>query len=152
MQGPLTIGDAYKLLPFSSMLVLMPMTGSQIKAVLEDALDYAIQIDGSTGAYPYASGLRWYIDANSDKGNRFSKIEYKGPSDKSWLVLDPNRTYIVVTNDFIAKGKDGYLTFATLPFTNTYLEDTKVFIDYARRVKNIDKLDYSDYSTQELKN
>ena len=54
--GDFTIGDAYKLLPFSNTLVELKMSGEEIKNVLEDALDYALNPEGSTGAYPYAAG------------------------------------------------------------------------------------------------
>jgi len=42
-KGDLTMGDAYKLLPFENTLVEMDMSGAEIKTVLEEALDYALQ-------------------------------------------------------------------------------------------------------------
>ena len=63
-----TLGDAYTLLPFNKTIVELSMTGQEIKNVLEDALDYALSPDGSTGAYPYAAGLRWDVDSSKAKG------------------------------------------------------------------------------------
>ena len=77
-KGDFTMGDAYKLLPFANTLVEMDMTGTEIKAVLEEALDYALQPNGSDGAYPYAAGLRWDLDTSKPAGSRLSNMEFKG--------------------------------------------------------------------------
>ena len=82
-KGDVTMGDAYKLLPFANTLVEMNMTGAEIKTVLEEALDYALQPDGSTGAYPDAAGLRWRVDATKPAGQRLSNMEFKGQNDSS---------------------------------------------------------------------
>ena len=91
-KGDLTMGDAYKLLPFANTLVEMDMTGAEIKAVLEKALDYALQPDGSTGAYPYAAGPHWHVDAGKPAGERLSRMEFKGRNDSSQIALDMNKS------------------------------------------------------------
>jgi 5'-nucleotidase len=154
--GDFTIGDAYKLLPFSNTLVELKMSGEEIKNVLEDALDYAMSPDGSTGAYPYAAGIRWDVDTSRDKGSRFSGVEFKGPKDTVWAELDMDRLYTVVTNNYISSGRDGYLTFGIISkegrVTDTYLDYAQSFVDYVRKVSRVDKLNKSDYSTQSFKN
>ena len=151
-QGELTMGAAYKLLPFANTLVEMDMTGGEIKTVLEEALDYALQPDGSTGAYPYAAGLRWVVDATKPAGQRLSKMEYKGRDDAAWVPLDMNKTYRLVTNNYIAAGRDGYLTFKTVKndgrYTDTYLDYAQSFVDYVEERGSVDKLPASEYSTQ----
>lgn len=153
--GDFTIGDAYKLLPFSNTLVELKMSGKEIKNVLEDALDYALNPEGSTGAYPYAAGVRWHVDVSKDKGFRFTGLEFKGPKDRAWTELDMDRIYTVVTNNYISSGRDGYLTFGTISkegrVTDTYLDYAKSFVDYVRKVGTVNKLDKSDYSTQSFK-
>ena len=153
--GDFTIGDAYTLLPFSNTLVELKMSGTEIKNVLEDALSYALSPDGSTGAYPYAAGLRWHVDTSKDKGSRFMNIEFKGPKDTAWMELDMDRMYTVVTNNYISSGRDGYLTFGTISkegrVTDTYLDYAQSFVNYVRKVGTVDKLDESDYSTQSFR-
>ena len=73
-KGDLKMGDAYKLLPFADTLVEMDMTGAEIKASLEEMLDYALQPNRSTGAYPYTASLRWHVDAGKPAGERLSKV------------------------------------------------------------------------------
>lgn len=150
--GPYTIGDAYTLLPFANTLVELDMTGAEIHAVLEDALDYALSEGGSTGAYPYAAGLRWDINASAKKGSRFSNIEFRGPADSAWVALDTARTYKVVTNNYISGGRDGYLTFKDVVkdgrVVDTFLDYAQSFVDYVKKQGSIGKLPASDYSTK----
>ena len=155
-RGDLTMGDAYKLLPFANTLVEMDMTGAELKTVLEEALDYALQPDGSTGAYPYAAGLRWHIDATKGLGQRLSKMEFKGRDDAAWTPLDMNRTYRIVTNNYVAGGRDGYKTFKTVKndgrYIDTYLDYAQSFVDYVQERGTVGKLPVSEYSTQMLIN
>ena len=152
--GAFTIGDAYTLLPFANTLVELDMTGAEIKAVLEDALDYALAEDGSTGAYPYAAGLRYDVTVGAEKGSRFSNIEFKGPTDESWTALDSTRTYKVVTNNYIAGGRDGYLTFKDVAadgrILDTYLDYAQSFVDYVRAQGSVGRLPFEDYSTKSI--
>ena len=155
-KGTLTMGDAYKLLPFANTLVEMDMTGAEIKTVLEEALDYALQPDGSTGAYPYAAGLRWHIEVAAPLGQRLSQMEFKGRNDETWAPLDMDKTYRLVTNNYIAAGRDGYLTFKTVKnngrYTDTYLDYAQSFVDYVQERGSVGKLPSSEYSTQALVN
>ena len=153
--GDYTLGDAYTLLPFGNTIVELSMTGQEIHDVLEDALDYALSPDGSTGAYPYAAGLRWDVDTSQSKGNRISNLEVKGRNDRSWSPLSKDQSYTVATNNYIAGGKDGYLTFGEISkqgrVVDTYLGYAQSFVDYVKKVGTIDKLPLSEYSTQSFK-
>ena len=153
-KGDLTMGDSYKLLPFANTLVEMDMTGAEIKAVLEEALDYALLPDGSTGAYPYAAGLRWHVDTTKAMGQRLSRMEFKGRDDASWTPLDMTRTYRLVTNDYLAGGRDGYKTFKTVKndgrYIDTYLDYAQSFVNYVQERGTVGKLPLSEYSTQAL--
>jgi 5'-nucleotidase len=151
--GDLTIDTAYTLLPFSNTLVELTMTGDQIRGVLEDAVDNAVKPDGSDGAYPYAAGLRWDVDLTKDKGSRISNLEFKGRDDATWAALNATASYVVVTNNFIAAGRDGYATFTEITgdaYVDTFLDYAQSFVDYVKAQPNqsVSKLSYSEYSTQ----
>lgn len=152
--GPLTIADAYELLPFSNTMVNMTMTGAEIAAVLEEAATFAVLPDGSTGAYPYAAGLRWDVDLSAADGSRFSNLEVKGRDAAEWTPLDPAANYTVVTNSFIAAGRDGYFTFGKVSAdgraVDTFIEYAQSFIDYVviDREGVLSKIPAEDYSTQ----
>lgn len=50
------------------------MKGSEVKQVIEDALDFAL-VGGSTGAFPYGAGIRFEANQYKDKnGHRIVKI------------------------------------------------------------------------------
>ncbi|MDO6452177.1 NAD nucleotidase [Neptunomonas phycophila] len=150
--GDITIGDAYTLLPFANTLSELSMTGAEVIAVLEDAYDYALSPDGSTGAYPYASGLRWDVDSSQTKGNRFTNVQVKLKDETVWRAIDETETYTVVTNNYIAQGRDGYDTFGVISaqgrVVDTFLDYAQSFVDYVEEQGSISKLPSSEYSTQ----
>ena len=153
--GPVTVGDAYTLLPFANTLLEVDMTGEQIVNTLEDALDFALNPDGSTGAFPYASGLRWDIDASQEKGMRFSNVEVKLKNETVWSAIDSMRVYKVVTNDFIGAGRDGYFTLGDIPDdlkVDTFLDYAQSFVDYVTDIGTLTRLPIEDYSTQSYMN
>lgn len=153
--GDITIGDAYTLLPFANTLYNLQMTGAQIRQVLEESLDFALSPNGSTGAYPYASGLRWDVDATQPMGSRIQNLAYKAKTASEWSALDEQAQYTVVTNSFVAAGRDGYLTFGTIAEdkrVDTYLDYAQAFVDYVKRVQVVEKLPLDEYSTQSFRN
>lgn len=156
-KGDLTIAKAFEVLPFSNTLVTLRLTGQQIKNTLEEALENALKDGGSTGAYPYASALRYDVDASKTKGNRVSKLQVNPRLKGSWTAIDLTKSYVVVTNDYIAGGKDGYATFGEIfkdktKVVDTYTEYAQGFIDYAKALKKagkqLKKLPEAEYSTQ----
>jgi len=150
--GDISIGTAYTLLPFANTLVEIKMTGQQIINVLEEAFTYAIDPEGSTGAYPYAAGLRWSVDRSKPAGQRFSQVEVNPRLAGTWQAINPSATYRVVTNSFISAGRDGYLTFGQIADelkVDTYLDYAQSFVDYVKREGTINKLPLDEYSTQQ---
>ncbi|SNR78743.1 NAD nucleotidase [Desulfurobacterium atlanticum] len=136
--GPITIGEVYKLLPFSNTLYVLKMKGSEIKQVLEDAISNFMDKGGSTGSFPYAYGIRYDVDLSKPCGKRISNLEIMDRKTKIWHPIDPNRYYIVVTNSYIAHGKDGYKTFGKVlkerGGIDTYFGYAETFIDYIKKL------------------
>ena len=153
-KGDLTMGDAYKLLPFANTLVEIDMTGTEIKAVLKEALDYALKPNGYTGAYPYAASLRGHVDAGKSAGERMSKLEFKGRSDSLWSAREMNKSYRLVTDIYIGAGRDGYLTFETVKndgrYSDTYLDYAQSFVYCVLERGSVGKLPASEYPTQSM--
>jgi 5'-nucleotidase len=150
--GPITIGDAYTLLPFANTLVDLTMTGAEIRQVLNEAVDYAHAPDGSSGAYPYAAGLRWKVDMTRAEGTRLYNIEVKPRDGNTWRALADTDQFNVVTNSFTAGGRDGYVTFGAVSrdgrAVDTYLDYAQSFVDYVKEQGSISKPAAEDYSTQ----
>lgn len=153
--GPLSMNTAFTLLPFTNVLVEMNLTGAQVVAALEDGvsshLDAAVPSDG---AHPYAAGLRWSLDMSQAKGQRFGNVQVKNKTTGAWTAIDPAKTYVLVTNDFVANGGDGYATLGTLyktgAYVNTYLLYTQSFVDYVKAKGTIARPAAGDYSHQSV--
>ncbi|MCB9765171.1 MAG: NAD nucleotidase [Alphaproteobacteria bacterium] len=154
--GDFTYGTAFTLLPFSNTLVTLDMTGQQIVDVLEDALSNVLDDDGSTGSYPYAAGLRYAVDASQAYGSRVSSVEVNPRVSGNWTAIDLNATYTVVTNDFIARGQDGYDTFGVVfdagEYVDTYTEYAQGMVDFMELLdasgQSLSRLPTAEYSTQ----
>ena len=151
--GTITMGDAFTVLPFTNVLVELPVTGAQIASVLEDAVaNYLDAGQAEGGGHPYAAGLRWNLDMSKAKGQRFTALEVKDRQTGAWAPIDPAKTYIVVTIDFVAKGQDGYATFKPIydsgNYVNNYLLYTQTFVDYIRKKGTVTRPDRGEYSHQ----
>ena len=134
-EGNITMETAYTLLPFSNTLYEIDMYGNEIKQVLEDALNNYIDEGGSTGSFPSAYGLRYDIDANVHANSRISNLEIKDRITGTWSLIDNSKMYVIVTNNYIAGGKDGYTTFKTVQEqrgegVDTYLDYAMSFVKY----------------------
>ena len=153
-EGDVTIADVFELLPFANTIVNLEMTGEEIAAVVEEAIAFSIDPDGSSGAYPYGAGIRWDVDLNAADGERLSNIEVL--IDGSYAALDPEATFTVATNSFTAAGGDGYATFEAVVddgrSEDTLLEYAQIFIDYIEQdVAGVLETPASEtYSTQSI--
>ncbi len=153
--GPITIGDAYTLLPFANTMVNLEMTGAEVKQALEDGVSNILDADGSSGAYPYGAYLRWDMDFTQPANNRVSNLEIRAKADGSaWGPIDPAATYTVVVNSFMAGGGDGFDTLETVSDSgrgvDTFIDYAQGFVDYVVEDLGgtVSRVDPADYSTQ----
>jgi len=116
--GPITRADVYELLPFLNTLVMMDLTGAQIKQALENSVSKYPTADGR---FLQVSGLRFTFDPTKPAGSRVVNV---------WVGGEPlveTATYRVATNDFLAAGGDYY----TVLTQGTNFVDTGVYLmDY----------------------
>ncbi|PLW83821.1 bifunctional metallophosphatase/5'-nucleotidase [Kineobactrum sediminis] len=158
--GAISVADVFSVLPFNNTLVTLELTGAEVAAVIEEAVAQSLDNPATSGAYPYASGLRFHVDASRTAGNRVSGLEVNAGLNRQWLPLEATQRYRVVTNDFIASGKDGYHTlgqkYDNNQYTDTFTEYAQAFITYTSALyeigKSLSKPVYSEYSTQSFIN
>lgn len=91
--GKITYRDILTVLPFGNTLYVMKLTGAQLMKVLE----YAATIPDGKGAHLQTAGLTWV----NDNGKPVD-VKVNGEP------IDLNREYLVVTNNYMAGGGDGY--------------------------------------------
>lgn len=129
-QGEFTWYDVQSLLPFANTIVHIEMTGAEVKQVLEDALSNTIDLEGSSGSYPYAQGFRSTVDCSKPKGSRIVNPEVNSRLEGTWGPLDLERIYDVSTTNYLALGKDGFVEFKKHSNTNTGVVYTDALIRY----------------------
>ncbi len=86
-KGDITIGDVYNVLPFDNTICILTFTGKEIEMIAQD-----IALTSGEAMY----GITF--DINDGKS---SDIRIAGKP------IDYNKTYTIVTNDYIAQGNDG---------------------------------------------
>jgi 2',3'-cyclic-nucleotide 2'-phosphodiesterase (5'-nucleotidase family) len=100
----ITRRDVLAELPFGNRLVTIEISGRDLRRALENGVS---QLPQSSGRFPQVSGIAIEVDHARPPGDRITAMRVAG------APLDPDRTYRVATNDFLARGSDGYVTFGT---------------------------------------
>ncbi|MHA1190072.1 MAG: bifunctional metallophosphatase/5'-nucleotidase [Alphaproteobacteria bacterium] len=90
-------------LPFGNTTLKLEVTGADILAALENGFS---QVEDSAGRFPQISGMVVEVDLSQPAGSRVKSAKVGGSA------LDAGRTYTVATNDYMARGGDGYSVFA----------------------------------------
>jgi 5'-nucleotidase/UDP-sugar diphosphatase len=99
----ITRRDVLAELPFDNKLVVLDITGAELKAAIENGLS---QLPNAGGRFPQVSGMTIEANISRPPGSRVVSIRVGDQP------LDEKRTYRVATNDFLARGSDGYTMFA----------------------------------------
>jgi 2',3'-cyclic-nucleotide 2'-phosphodiesterase (5'-nucleotidase family) len=97
----ITRRDILAELPFNNKVVAVQISGRDLKRAVENGL---AQLPASGGRFPQVSGIRLEADVKRPPGERITAMTVGG------APLDESRIYTVATNDFIARGGDGYAT------------------------------------------
>ncbi len=121
--GQITYKDILTIQPFGNTLALVDMTGQQIM----ETLAYAATVEPGNGAFLQVSGLKW----TNNKGVAENVTVGGQP-------LDLQKTYKVVTNNFMAAGGDGYKMLKDLPQVNTGFVDADAMKEYIRKAGKVD--------------
>ena len=89
-------------LPFGNKTVVLRLTGAQVREALENGVSRA---GNPTGRFPQVSGLAFAFDGREPPGARVTRVTVGG------APLDDGKLYTLATNDFLARGGDGYAVF-----------------------------------------
>jgi 5'-nucleotidase/UDP-sugar diphosphatase len=98
--GDITMGNLYEVIPFDNTLFKVEMTGAQIMKVLE----YGIE-NKKIGMLQY-SGIKIAYETATPAGIRIAAV-----STADGTLLQSEKKYKVVINDFMAAGGDGFTMF-----------------------------------------
>jgi 5'-nucleotidase/UDP-sugar diphosphatase len=127
----LTRRDLMGELPFRNTLAVLQISGRAIRAGLENGFSL-LPVAG--GRFPQVSGLKIVVDASRPAGQRLVSVM---ADDKP---LEDTRIYKLVTNDFLARGGDGYESFNNVtevvpPHDGPLMINE--LIDYLEKIKTV---------------
>ena len=116
--GNITKGDVINVLPFTNIITVCEMKGSDVYAALEHGYEKLPVTDGRFAQ----SDLQVVYNRFAQPGKRVLRVLLNGKA------IDKDATYKVATNDFMAAGGDGYTMFGKKVSEGSLLSD--VFMEY----------------------
>lgn len=99
--GQITMRDLQEVLPFGNSMVVLRMPGWMLLDIFD------LKASSRSGGI-YQSGARLVVDPTAPQGRRVLQCEIGGEP------IDPQRTYRVVTSDYLLEGNSGYEMLTTL--------------------------------------
>ena len=128
--GMVNFGQAQAVLPFGNTMVVMDLTGAQIKRLLERQWN---QPQATSDAIMHVSeGFSYAWDAKRPVGSRLvpGSVKINGKE------VQDGATYRIAANNFLAEGSDGYPEFAQGTNRNdTGMIDLEGFTAYLKKIE-----------------
>jgi 5'-nucleotidase len=125
--GQVTLGELLDVQPFGNTIGLVTLTGTQLKAALENGVS---QIETTAGRFAQVSNIRYSYDAARPVGDRVTSVQVSD-GNGGYRALDPAGSYRLVTNAFLIAGGDGYTVLGQgTNKIDTGLLDVDVTTDY----------------------
>jgi 5'-nucleotidase/UDP-sugar diphosphatase len=107
-QGTVTMGEVLTVLPFQNTLATFQISGKDVVAGLESGLS---QIEDGAGRFPQVAGLKYAFDKSvAPNAGRVKSVEVMEGG--AWTPINPDKDYLVATNNYVRQGGDGYKVFA----------------------------------------
>jgi len=127
--GEITKGEVITVLPFGNYVVVKKVKGSDIVAALEHGVSV---YPAANGGFPHVAGIKFVFDPSKEAGSRVTKAEIGGKA------LDPDKEYILATNDFMAAGGDNYTMLAPGQVIKELPGMDEVVMDYITSLGTVD--------------
>jgi 2',3'-cyclic-nucleotide 2'-phosphodiesterase / 3'-nucleotidase len=143
-KGPVTVRDIAGLYVYENTLVVLEVTGQQLKDVLEHSAKYfrayepgkspADLVDEKIPAYNFdiAEGVTYELSISKPIGQRIEKLQFKGKP------LEPAQKLRLATNNYRVNGGGGYTMYKGAPVVyRSSQEIREMIIDWVERNKTI---------------
>jgi subtilisin-like proprotein convertase family protein len=125
---PISRGQVVTVLPFGNVAMTVLVTGEELKAMLENGVS---QMPVPAGRFPQVSGLCFSYDPAVSAGSRILGAVRQAPNGSctgTAINFSAGVAYVLVENDFMAGGGDGYPNFTGRTTQGERLDGT--VIDY----------------------
>lgn len=143
-KGPVTVRDIAGLYVYENTLVVIEVTGQQVKDALEHSAKYfrayepgkspAELIDEKIPAYNFdiAEGVSYTLNLTKPIGQRIENLEFKGKP------LAPAQKLRLATNNYRVNGGGGYTMYKGAPVVHRSSEEIReLIIDWVERNKTV---------------
>nr|MBA2373925.1 5'-nucleotidase C-terminal domain-containing protein [Chloroflexota bacterium] len=104
----ITRGQVLAVLPFGNVVATVPVSGTELRAVLENGVS---SMPAANGRFAQVSGLCFTYDVAATAGSRVTgavMANADGTCSATPVALTAGATYRIAINDFMASGGDGY--------------------------------------------
>jgi 2',3'-cyclic-nucleotide 2'-phosphodiesterase (5'-nucleotidase family) len=129
---PITRGQVATVLPFGNKVVTVTITGTELKAMLENGVS---SMPLALGKFPQVSGLCFTYDISAPVNSRVTAVVRQaadGSCTGGAVDLTAGATYSIVENDFMAMGGDGYPNFTFMARTTVHEVMDQAVSDWIR--------------------
>ncbi|ESW77490.1 5'-nucleotidase [Mesorhizobium sp. LSJC285A00] len=107
-KGTVTMGEVLTVLPFQNTLATFQISGKDLVAGLENGVS---QVEDGGGRFPQVAGLKYSFDKSvAPNAGRVKSVEVMEGG--AWAPINPDKDYLVATNNYVRQGGDGYKVFA----------------------------------------
>ncbi|MDQ1728451.1 MAG: hypothetical protein QOD33_576 [Pyrinomonadaceae bacterium] len=143
-KGPVTVRDIAGLYVYENTLVVLEVTGQQLKDALEHSAKYfrpyepgksaADLVDEKIPAYNFdiAEGVTYVLNIAKPVGQRIENLQFRGQP------LAPTQKLRLATNNYRVNGGGGYTMYKGAPVVyRSSAEIRELIIDWVERHKNI---------------
>lgn len=143
-KGPVTVRDIAGLYIYENTLVVLEVTGQQLKDALEHSAKYykpyvsgktpSDLIDEKIPAYNFdiAEGVTYDLDISKPIGQRIQNLRFRGQP------LSPSQKLRLATNNYRVNGGGGYTMYKNAPVVYRSSEEIReLIIDWVERNKTI---------------
>ena len=104
--GEVTMGEVLTVLPFQNTLSTFEVSGATLVEALENGVS---QYEEKAGRFLQVAGLQYAFDVSKPVGQRISDVLVQ--VDGGWGPIDPGEAYLVVSNNYVRQGGDGFSVF-----------------------------------------
>ncbi len=125
-EGPVTVEDVFRAMPYGNELVRVELTGAEIRRVLQRAVQGAREDED--GGFLHVAGLTFDVRDRTVKNIRVGAKQHS---------LEPAAIYSVVVPDFLASGGDDHVVFKDKPQIKTGSPLRELIVDTIRQQKVI---------------
>ena len=143
-KGPVSVRDIAGLYVYENTLVVLEVTGQQLKDALEHSAKYfktyvpgksaADLVDEKIPAYNFdiAEGVTYDLDISKPVGQRIQNLRFRGQP------LSPTRKLRLATNNYRVNGGGGYTMYKNAPVVYRSSEEIReLIVDWVERNKTI---------------